>query len=41
MMSNDQRNNVFQANETSKNLHEKTHRKMSGRVERTLILLSK
>lgn len=41
MMSNDQRNYVFQENETSKNLHEKTHRKMSGRVEGTLILLSK
>ena len=40
-MSNDQRKYVFQASETSKNLHEKTHRKMSGRVERTLILLSK
>ena len=41
MMSNDQRKYVFQANETSKNLHEKTHPKMSGRVERTLIVLSK
>ena len=41
MMSNDQRNYVFQENETSKNLHEKTHGKMSGRVETTLNLLSK
>lgn len=41
MMANDQRNYVFQENETSKNLHEKTHQKMSGRVEGTLVLLTK